>query len=144
MEKATLSTRETHATRPVARWTHESSPRHGDLLKGVRGTGKNKGKKWSERGEERNGARRAPWPAGAGQQLLNRKETGLTRLPGAVSFHPSCSRAVDLLTDSHRYVPLRLTNPVAILSSEIINLVKSLVDVFLWLREGGDGMGEGS
>lgn len=104
MEKATLSTRETHATRPIARWTRRN-PRLGSL-EGVRRTGKkNKGKKRSERRMARH--------AGAGQQLLNRKETGLTRLPGAVSFHPSfCSRAVDLLTDPYRYAPLRLTDRI--------------------------------
>lgn len=107
MEKATLSTRTQRG--PLPGGLIES----GDLLKGVRRIGKNKGKKWSERGEERrNAARRAPRHTGAGQQLLNRKETGLTRLPGAVSFHPSCSRAVDLLTDSYRYVPLRLTDRI--------------------------------
>lgn len=122
MEKATLSTRETHATRPVARWTRRN-PRLGSL-EGVRRTGKkNKGKKRSERRAARHGRGR---PATFEPEGNRTDQTAGRRFVSP--FFLLASRRPSYRSVQIRAASFNGSDPTtATLSFQIINLVK------LWL-----------
>lgn len=138
--KDVLSTRETHATRPPAGWTAPRGYRGESCRKGWR-----KGRKNIEHGRWRGNRKycRATGNTRAGQwaaQLLNRKETGLTRQPGAVRFTLLVreTQAVDLLADPCEAQPTRRIGSSSRPLFEIVNLVKLVPRPFFLAAIGVD------